>query len=896
MLVLGGVGQALPAGPTTICTIAFKILPNAAPGTTALQPGDVVCAATQGGTVTCQSNMGTVRIEGEPLTLLALQPSEQPIIEFQLRTGPGIPGVDDIVGHDYRTARARSPLAAFRGQPPLRVTTLIASRASGRRLAAHLGDPHSPEAQLQQVMLAVFEDVESRDKALELLRSDRWVDFAIGWKSYPDPGATARLAPKRSVVAVASKSQSAPPPLAHHNMLGLGPAWEFTPGWGLVGVIDGGIDPDHLALRSFTGPLSVGGQFVPTGNFLPSLSKNLASLVNGQSETEVREWQPQPVTPTTANCDDDADGYLSDPYPGHGTHVSGLVAARSVNANPVRGVCESCGLAFVRIGVVECFYSASQEQYLTRQQMEPSLVTAGIESAMHSGSQTINFSGGSINWCTSKACGLAVDLIKQRDIVFVASSGNDISFVNWPAREPNVVSAGGVDATGQMWDFTLQGCPNPSVTTPQGHTLWPECGSNYHVFGTAHRQELVAPATDVWSIFPPGWDWNPDRGCGDSIGAIGTGVDGYGPCTGTSMSAPLISGLFGLLRSINPLMPAGDPFQPSSNPYTREPALPDPFGVNAYGVRDLVAQNTGQASYDPKTGLGIPNAGASVLKMLGESREDAVVNRVTPLFSLYSSERNDYATVSTPQLAMALAYDHDEAYRMVQQGGDDFIEGEVIPGYAHLPNAHARDYPAENAARAIAMVLTTARSPDPRYPPLIPLFLMERRSSSSTPGLHDFVLLASESQVELAAALNYSYLGRQGYIYSFCQTTECSPPPGTQVLHLRCIVSAQSPDCAVFLHHRQGEFLAKGYTALFPGATQSELGYAYGLEDADNDGLVDAMERIIGTSLAHVNSDGDELTDAQEYPLHTAPFSDPCKGPVVVCTRLPPKVFRNGFE
>lgn len=195
------------------------------------------------------------------------------------------------------------------------------------------------------------------------------------------------------------------------------------------------------------------------------------------------------------------------------------------------------------------------------------------------------------------------------------------------------------------------------------------------------------------------------------------------------------------------------------------------------------------------------------------------------------------------------------------------------------------------------MVLTTARSPDSRYPPLIPLFLMERRSNSTNPALHDTVLLASTSQVELAAtALSYSYLGRQGYIYALCQTPECSPPPGTQALHLRCNTSAQSPDCAVFLHHRQGEFLAKGYSALFPGATQSELGYAYGLEDADGDGLVDAMERIIGTSLEHADSDGDGLTDAEEYPLHTAPFSDPCMGLVVVCTRLSPRIFRHGFE
>jgi len=127
----------------------------------------------------------------------------------------------------------------------------------------------------------------------------------------------------------------------------------------------------------------------------------------------------------------------------------------------------------------------------------------------------------------------------------------------------------------------------------------------------------------------------------------------------------------------------------------------------------------------------------------------------------------------------------------------------------------------------------------------------------------------------------------------------CAPPPGTEELHLKCNTAAKVKDCAVFLHSREAEFTQKGYTALFPGAPRSQLGYAYTLADTDGDGLADAMEHILGTSIHHVDSDGDGFSDADEYPLETAPFSDPCDGLDNVinhCTRADPKIFKHGFE
>ena len=60
----------------------------------------------------------------------------------------------------------------------------------------------------------------------------------------------------------------------------------------------------------------------------------------------------------------------------------------------------------------------------------------------------------------------------------------------------------------------------------------------------------MAPAKEILSTVYTGRDWiTTSPVCGD-----GPVVDGYGLCTGTSMSAPFVSGIAGLLRSANPLL------------------------------------------------------------------------------------------------------------------------------------------------------------------------------------------------------------------------------------------------------------------------------------------------------------------------------------------------------
>lgn len=705
-------------------------------------------------------------------------------------------------------------------------------------------------------------------------------------------------------------------------------------GWSLIGVLDGGIDPEHPDLRTFTGSDSVGGAFVPGGSCIAYGSQNVAWPFNLQLPNEVRDWLPQPTDATTDACDGlDLlnDDRLSNLPGGHGTHVAGLIGANAQSGTGIRGTCVACGIQVARIGTWTCSQATTPAELRYSMPFLP----GGMTALAKNGVQIANFSGG-LPTCGQSSCVTALALLKERDILFVASAGNHLGFpqgVQWPAQMTDVVAAGGLNPAKQMWDLSPNDCPyDPLVPTPPLGATWcttqsgvpfpsapvqtafnyVECGSHHprqdpftlSACPPIYQLELMALAEGVWSLFPNvpgGLNWNQHVDCGDAegVGAFGTASDGIGPCTGTSMSAPIISGILGVLRSINPLMPAGNPFEPSSDPFTRAPALlgENPFNRNVYGVRDLLAKASGSGVVDMQLGLGIPNAAVAVAKMLGESAGEAVVNRVTPLFALYSPTRKDYAAVATPQMAMALAYDENEVYQMGRYHNDDFIEGVAVPNYAFLPNAHPHYIP-QLAVKAAAMVLTTHITPDPAYPPVIPLFLMERPApvnQKNSKHVHDTILVSSIAQVEAATALGYHYLGRQGYIYEWCESPGCAPP-GTEALHLLCNTDKGVQDCAVFLDSQAATFGAASYNSWFPGAVRSQLGLAYTMADADGDGLVDAMEHLIGTSIQHADSDGDLVNDANEYPLATAPFSDPCEGFVTFCTRIDARLFRNGFE
>lgn len=901
-IILSNTNTPYPNTPTLICTIDVRILPSALPGDTNLSPQNVQCVSSG---KLCSVSGGTVTVLESGSLIGGGSGSSAPVpestsLEIQLETSE----LARAVVEASRDGDSEDwGLDAFEEVEPIAVRRTRAGATIAIEQERALSRPSSPDAVLDRYVVAEFASIEDRDDAFGLLSSDPSVlslvvDEHMAFHAVPG-------APRRGVRPKAVGGGDVQP---HRPILGIDEAWLMARGWGLVGIVDNGIDPDHPELRSFDGSQSNSGTRIGGGNYLPFLSKNVGNRCVDASvpclqANDLREDQDQPFLASEPGNEElcfppgTLSGEMDYPNTGHGSHVAGLVGANSEDSAGVSGVCANCGLALRKVTFLFC-NSGSETIGLT---FSTATVSRGFNELMESGAQVANFSGGIAHFtcppsgpqpllCTTMSNAEALD------VILVASSGNNLTDIQSPARDKRVVAVGGVTNQKVFWDQNPNECPNPSSDD--------ECGSNFRQSELSpYPQEVVLPAKEVWSTFPSEADWSghttvvpPPRvnQCGDMYGGPGTATDGFGPCTGTSMSAPQMAGILGLLRSINPLMPRGNPFFPSGNEFAREAPGSLTFGINAYGVRDLVAQTTGRGlqgifTNDLKLGFGIPNTPAAVSKMLGRSRGAPVLNRVTPLFRLYSSTStdSDYAAVATPQMAMALSYYHEGLYQSVPDSGDtSWTPGGSVPGYAQFP----KQGDAARVPRAIAMILTTHVRPDATFPPLVPLHLMELPVDSGT---SDFVVVSSDAMLQEGADEGYRYLGQQGYVYQWCEGVGCNQPLGTEALHLKCSAS----DCAVFRESESGAFA--GFTQLFPGAARSQLGFAYTLIDGETpngDGLVDAMERLIGTSFSHADSDGDGVSDANEYPLATAPYSDPCEGPVDNCVRPEFYVFEDGFE
>jgi subtilisin family serine protease len=168
---------------------------------------------------------------------------------------------------------------------------------------------------------------------------------------------------------------------------------------------------------------------------------------------------------------------------GHGTHVAGIAAASTNNGAGIAGV--SWGARIMPVKVLNAWGSGTFEN-----------VAAGIVWAVDHGAQVINLSLGGAAY--SAALENAVLYAYNNNVLMTASSGNTGSnFVLYPARFPQVIAVGASNMTNQPASFSNYG---PQV-------------------------DLAAPGENIYSLW----------------------IGGYQIRTGTSMSAPHVSGLAAVL-------------------------------------------------------------------------------------------------------------------------------------------------------------------------------------------------------------------------------------------------------------------------------------------------------------------------------------------------------------
>jgi len=182
----------------------------------------------------------------------------------------------------------------------------------------------------------------------------------------------------------------------------------------------------------------------------------------------------------------------------HGTHVAGIAAAIGNNGVGVSGLAVNCSIIPVRA--------------LGSNGGTLETVSDGLVWAANNGADVVNMSLGS--YTENKTLEEAVKYALSKNVVLVATMGNNsMEKKRYPAAYPGMIAVGATDKNDKIASY-----------------------SNFGPWMT-----VSAPGTDIFSTLPTYMSPN-----------------GYGKMSGTSMAAPLVTGLAGLIRSQqNGLNPAG---------------------------------------------------------------------------------------------------------------------------------------------------------------------------------------------------------------------------------------------------------------------------------------------------------------------------------------------------
>lgn len=181
----------------------------------------------------------------------------------------------------------------------------------------------------------------------------------------------------------------------------------------------------------------------------------------------------------------------------HGTRVSGIIAAETNNAQGMAGIARDC-----KVMAVKALNNIGAGSY--------SAIAEGIIYAADNGASVINLSLGGTSNDPSGAVQAAIRYaIYEKNAVVVAASGNSGNSVgvNFPASIEDVIAVGATNSNNTLASFSC----------------------------TGNELDLVAPGVGITTTYPTNTNDTDD---------------------GTSFSAPMVSGVAALIRSIRPTMTA----------------------------------------------------------------------------------------------------------------------------------------------------------------------------------------------------------------------------------------------------------------------------------------------------------------------------------------------------
>ncbi len=195
---------------------------------------------------------------------------------------------------------------------------------------------------------------------------------------------------------------------------------------------------------------------------------------------------------------------------GHGTWVSSILAANTDSGAGIAGSCWNCRIMPIRV--------ADNMAHIGDQDFVDGITWAIEEEDVSIINYSIREDDPTLSVPTIAA---AIATASDCGLIQVAAAGNlDSGLMDYPAKYPETIAVGGTNKNDWRWESGESGCAATN-------------GSNY-----GPQLDVVAPAVDIWGAWG---DTEPE-------------ANNYDTKCGTSGSAPIVTGLVGIMQSIHPMM------------------------------------------------------------------------------------------------------------------------------------------------------------------------------------------------------------------------------------------------------------------------------------------------------------------------------------------------------